>query len=129
VNNLLEEVKKLTYGRGADYVILAVAGIELLRQGFLMSAQTGTTVVIGHGTGEKLEAFTPREFCQGRTLTGSAIGAIRSRLDIPRIIELYQAGLLKLDELMSGHFRFDQINEAIASMEKGDVIRNVLMFE
>jgi S-(hydroxymethyl)glutathione dehydrogenase / alcohol dehydrogenase len=129
VKNLLEEVKKLTYGRGADYVILAVAGIELLRQGFLMSAQTGTTVVIGHGTGEKLEAFAPREFCQGRTLTGSAIGAVRSRLDIPRIIELYQAGRLKLDELVSGHFRFDQINEAIASMEKGDVIRNVLMFD
>ena len=129
VKDVKAEVRKLTYGRGADYVIQAVAGIELLRQGFLMSAAAGTTVVIGHGTGEKLDAWTPTEFCLGRTLTGSAIGAVRSRLDIPRIIELYQAGRLKLDELVSGHFKFDHINEAIQSMEKGDVIRNVLMFE
>lgn len=59
VPDIIEEVKVLTYGRGADYVIQAVAGIELLRQGFLMSARAGTTVVIGHGTGEKLDAFTP----------------------------------------------------------------------
>jgi S-(hydroxymethyl)glutathione dehydrogenase/alcohol dehydrogenase len=129
VKDTIEEVKSLTYGRGADYVIQAVAGIELLRQGFLMSAEAGTTVVIGHGTAEYLDAFAPREFCRGRIMTGSAIGAIRSRFDIPRIIELYHAGRLKLDELVSGHFRFDQINEAIQSMEKGDVIRNVLMFD
>lgn len=129
VQDTAEEVRRLTYGRGADYVIQAVAGIQLLRQGFLMSAGAGTTVVIGHGTGEKLDAWTPTEFCLGRTLTGSAMGAVRSRLDIPRIIELYKDGRLKLDELVSGHFSFDRINEAIQSMEKGDVIRNVLMFE
>jgi S-(hydroxymethyl)glutathione dehydrogenase / alcohol dehydrogenase len=129
VPDTVKEVKKLTYGRGADYVIQAVAGIDLLRQGFLMSAGAGTTVVIGHGTGETLGAFTNTEFCLGRTLTGSAMGAVRSRQDIPRIIELYHDGRLKLDELVSGHFSFDRINEAIQSMEKGDIIRNVLMFE
>jgi S-(hydroxymethyl)glutathione dehydrogenase/alcohol dehydrogenase len=129
VKDTVKEVRKLTYGRGADYVIEAVAGIDVLRQAFLMSAGAGTTVVIGHGTGEKLEAWTPTEFCLGRTLTGSAIGAVRSRVDIPRIIELYQAGRIKLDELVSGHFPFEQINEAIRSMEKGDVIRNVLTFD
>ncbi len=125
----VKEVRKLTYGRGADFVIEASAGIDILRQAWLMSAGAGTTCVIGHGTGEKMEAWTPVEFCSGRTLTGSAMGAVRSRLDIPRIIELYQDGRLKLDELVSGHFKFDQINEAMQSMEKGDVIRNVLMFE
>jgi S-(hydroxymethyl)glutathione dehydrogenase/alcohol dehydrogenase len=129
VKDAVAEVKKLTYGRGADYVIEASAGIEILRQAWLMSAGAGVTCVIGHGTGEKMEAWTPVEFCSGRTLTGSAMGAVRSRLDIPRIIELYKAGRLKLDELVSGHFKFDRINEAIRSMEKGDVIRNVLLFD
>ena len=64
-----------------------------------MSAGAGTTVVIGHGTGETLGAFTNTEFCLGRTLTGSAMGAVRSRQDIPRIIELYQAGRLKLKDV------------------------------
>jgi S-(hydroxymethyl)glutathione dehydrogenase/alcohol dehydrogenase len=94
-----------------------------------MSAGAGTVCVIGHGTGEKMEAWTPVEFCSGRTLTGSAMGAVRSRLDIPRIIELYKDGRIKLDELVSGHFKFSRINEAIHSMEKGDVIRNVLTFD
>ena len=129
VKDVVEEVRKLTYGRGADYAIEATAGIDILRQAFRMSAFAGTTVVIGHGTGEKLEAWTPVEFCSGKVLTGSAMGAVRPRWDIPRIIELYEAGRLKLDELVSGHYRFDQINEAIRSMERGGVIRNVLMFD
>lgn len=122
------KVRELTYGRGADYVMIAVAGIDILRQGFIMSARAGTTVVIGHGWGEQLSAFTPTDFSLGRTLTGSAMGAVRSRIDIPRLIELYKAKRIKLDELVSGYYSFDQINEAIRSMEKGDVIRNVIMF-
>jgi S-(hydroxymethyl)glutathione dehydrogenase/alcohol dehydrogenase len=124
----VKKAQELTYGRGADYVIIAVAGIDTLRQGWMMSSRAGTTVVIGHGWGEKMSAFTPVEFCSGRTLTGSAMGAVRSRIDIPRIVELYRAGRIKLDELVSGHYPFAQINEAMASMEKGNVIRNVLMF-
>ena len=129
VKDVVQEVINITYGRGADYVIMAVAGIELLRQGFDMAQANGTTCVIGHGSGEKMDMWEPRQFCRGKVLTGSALGAIRSRIDIPRIIELYQYGLLKLDELVSGHFKFDQINEAFESMEKGGVIRNVLTFD
>jgi Zn-dependent alcohol dehydrogenase len=124
----VKKVHEITYGRGADYVIVAVAGIEILRQGFMMSARDGTTCIIGHGWGEQMTAFTPLDFMGGKKLTGSAMGAIRLRIDIPRLIELYKAGRLKLDELVSGHYRFDQINEALVSSEKGDVIRNVIMF-
>ncbi len=126
-----DPVKKaweLTDGRGADYVIIAVAGIDILRQGFMMSSIAGTTVIIGHGYGEQLTAFTPTDFMMGRKLTGSAMGATRPRLDFPRLIELYKCGRLKLDELVSGHYSFDQINDAIVSMEKGEVIRNVILF-
>ena len=124
----IKAVQEITYGRGADFVIVAVAGIEILRQGFLMSAPDGTTCVIGHGHGEQLSAFTPTDFMRGRKLTGSAMGAVRLRIDVSRLIELYKIGRLKLDELISGHYPFEQINEALESSEKGEVIRNVLMF-
>ncbi len=124
----IKAVQEITYGRGADYVIVAVAGIEILRQGFLMSAPDGTTCVIGHGHGEQLSAWTPTDFMRGRKLTGSAMGAVRLRMDIARLIELYQAGRLKLGGLVSGHYPFEQINEALASSEQGEVIRNVIMF-
>ena len=124
----VEAVQEITYGRGADYVIVAVAGIEILRQGFLMSAADGTTCVIGHGHGEQLAAWTPTDFMRGRKLIGSAMGAVSLRADVARIIELYRAGRFKLDELVSGHYPFEQINEAIKSSDEGEVIRNVLMF-
>ena len=124
----VKKVQELTYGRGADFVFQVVAGIDILRQAFMMSAQNGMTVVIGHGHGEQLSAFTPTDFMRGRKLTGSAMGASRLRMDITRLIELYRMGRLKLDELISGHYPFEQINEAIESSDKGEVIRNVIMF-
>jgi Zn-dependent alcohol dehydrogenase len=93
-----------------------------------MSAKTGTTVVVGHGYGEQMSAWMPIEFCSGRVLTGSAMGAIRPRIEIPRLIELYRNGRWKLDELISGHYTFDKLDEALADMAKGDTIRNVIMF-
>ncbi len=125
----VKAVQDLTYGLGADYVIIAVAGLDILRQGFLMSAADGMTVVVGHGHDERLSAFNPVEFMRGKRLTGSAMGATEPRRDIPRLIELYRAGRLKLDELVSGHYPFDKINEAVADMEKGEAIRNVIMFD
>jgi Zn-dependent alcohol dehydrogenase len=56
------------------------------------------------------------------------MGAVRLRIDVPRLIELYKIGRLKLDELISGHYSFERINEALESSEKGEVIRNVIMF-
>jgi len=124
----IKKVHEITYGRGADFVIVAVAGIEILRMGFMMSARDGLTNIIGHGWGEQMTAFTPLDFMAGKKLTGSAMGAVRLRIDIARLIELYKVGRLKLDELVSGHYPFEKINEALVSSEKGDVIRNVIMF-
>jgi S-(hydroxymethyl)glutathione dehydrogenase/alcohol dehydrogenase len=124
----VKKVHEITYGRGADTVIVAVMGLDNLRQGFMMSARDGTTVIVGHGYGEKLADFSPLDFMMGKKLTGSAMGAVRLRIDIARLIELYKSGRLKLDELISGRFPFEKINEAFESSEKGDVIRNVIMF-
>ena len=124
----VKKVQEITYGRGADNVIVAVMGLDILRQGFMMSARDGTTVIVGHGYGERLSDFSPLDFMMGKKLTGSAMGAVRLRIDITRLIELYKSGRLKLDELISGRYPFEKINEAFASSEKGDVIRNVIMF-
>lgn len=128
VEDPIAVAREYTFGRGADCVIIAVAGLPILRQGFLMSAVDGTTVVIGHGYGEQLKDFTPTDFMMGRRLTGSAMGATRIRLDIPWLVELYNNGRYKLDELVSGHYKLEEINDAIASMERGEAIRNVIMF-
>ena len=65
--------------------------------------------------------------------TGSASSAARwarrgSTVDIPRLVALYQDGRLKLDELISARYPFEQINEAIAASRGGSAIRNVIVF-
>ena len=63
-----------------------------------------------------------------RMLTGSRMGSVNLKVDIPWLIELYQTGQLKLDELITGRYSLEQINEAIASTQRGEALRNVIMF-
>ena len=64
----------------------------------------------------------------GQRIIGSKMGSSRIRIDIPRIVSLYQQKRLKLDELISGRYKLDQINEAIASAARGEALRNVIVF-
>jgi S-(hydroxymethyl)glutathione dehydrogenase/alcohol dehydrogenase len=125
--DLIEAVRKLTSGRGADYVFVAVGNMDALRQGFLMSAPRGMTVIIGIMTGN-LSAFTPTEFLSEKILTGCGGGSLRLTIDIPNLVALYRAGQLKLDELITGRYPLERINEAIAFLESGEALRNLIVF-
>jgi Zn-dependent alcohol dehydrogenase len=63
-----------------------------------------------------------------RILTGSVYGSSRPWIDIPMLINLYRAGKLKLDELLTRTYPFAQINEAYAALERGEVLRSVVTF-
>ena len=63
-----------------------------------------------------------------RVLTGSVYGSSRPRVDIPRLIELYRGGRLKLDELLTRTYPFADINAAYAALERGEVARSVVVF-
>ncbi len=127
--DFMKKALALNDGRAADYVIVGVAGIDTLREAFLMASKNGTTVVVGHGYGEEMKSWMPVEFCGGKVITGSAMGAIRSRIEIPRLIELYRHNRYKLDELISGHYTFNDLDKALKNMEQGDAVRNVIMFD
>jgi len=121
-------VRKMTYGRGADYGFLTVGSAPALRTGFDMLGQRGMMVVIGFVMG-KLDAFTGTEFIfSEKILTGTLMGSTRLDIDVARYAELYKAGKLKLDELIAGHFTLEKINDAIKSLEGGAVLRNIIMF-
>jgi S-(hydroxymethyl)glutathione dehydrogenase / alcohol dehydrogenase len=56
------------------------------------------------------------------------MGGAQIRRDIPRLVALYEQGRLKLDELISGRFWLEQVNQAIASARSGEALRNVIVF-
>jgi S-(hydroxymethyl)glutathione dehydrogenase/alcohol dehydrogenase len=95
-----------------------------------MSASRGTTVIIGLPPASDELCFSPLEIIPTeKNLIGGFMGAADLQKDIPRMVTLYRMGRLKLDELITARYPLERINEAIASTEKGDALRNVIMFE
>lgn len=121
------KVQQLTEGRGADYVFVTVGIAAAVQQGFAMSGPRGMTVVVG--IPPRVETITLPPYLPGeRMLTSSSMGTTRLSVDVPKLVALYQAGRLKLDELITARYPLEQINEAIESVEKGQALRNVIMF-
>jgi len=61
-------------------------------------------------------------------LIGSRMGTTRLQVDVPRLVDLYLEGRLKLDELITARYPLERINEAIEAMERGEALRNVIVF-
>ena len=64
-----------------------------------------------------------------RSIQGSNMGSNRFRIDMPRYVEFYLTGKLKLDELISRRIKLDEINEAFDDMKTGQIARSVIMFD
>ncbi|HMO57920.1 MAG TPA: Zn-dependent alcohol dehydrogenase [Roseiflexaceae bacterium] len=121
-------VKELTDGRGAEYVFLTVGNVHAITQGFDMIRKRGTTVLIGLVPDGAVVPIPANRIArtEGRII-GSFLGSTRLHVAFPQLADLYAQGRLKLDELISGTFPLDQINEAIAIVRRGEAIRNVIV--
>ncbi|OGO39488.1 MAG: zinc-binding dehydrogenase [Chloroflexi bacterium RBG_16_57_8] len=127
VGDAVQVVKDLTGGRGADYVFVTVGATAAVRQGLSMLARQGMAVIVGLAT-ENLTS-NPMEYIDGeKVLTGSFMGTTNLSVDVPKMVDLYKAGRLKLDELITARYPLDQINEAIDAVKKGQALRNVIVF-
>jgi S-(hydroxymethyl)glutathione dehydrogenase/alcohol dehydrogenase len=63
-----------------------------------------------------------------KKIQGSAMGSNKFRIDMPRLVDFYLRGDLKLDLLISGRIRLEQINQALAQLKTGEIARNVIAF-
>jgi S-(hydroxymethyl)glutathione dehydrogenase / alcohol dehydrogenase len=126
---VVEEVRRLSGGRGADFVFVAVGARPAITQAFAMAARSGAVVLVGiPAAGVTVEIDPGSIASDNQRILGSKMGGSRIREDIPRLIDLYEQGVLKLDELVSGRYPLERINDAIASVKRGEVLRNVLVF-
>jgi S-(hydroxymethyl)glutathione dehydrogenase/alcohol dehydrogenase len=123
----VQGVKDVTGGRGVDFSFIMAASPKAVRQAFEMLGPRGMAVMVQVTSGD-MSDFAPREFIGERMFTGSMLGSTRLQLDVPRYVEIYRAGRLKLDPLVSECFSIDQINEAVASSRSGGALRNVIVF-
>jgi S-(hydroxymethyl)glutathione dehydrogenase / alcohol dehydrogenase len=127
--NPVELVRGLTEGRGADYVFVAVGAKTAVEQGLALLGRGGTLVVLGMPASGVTAAFDPGELAHyGQRILGCKLGSIRPETDVPRLVQLYLQGRLKLDELISDRYPLEQINEAVVSATRGEALRNVIVF-
>ena len=121
------KVQELT-GGGADYAFEVIGLPSAVTQAFNMIRRGGFAVVVGMAPmGSEITVSGP-SFLAQKSLLGCIYGSTRPRFDVPRIIDLYMAGKLKLDELVSRTYPLEEINEAFAAMKNGEVARSVIVF-
>lgn len=122
-------VAELTNGRKADAVFVTVGVKGAVEQGISLMKRNGATVIVGMPPSGVGATIDPGWLAgDGQRILGSKMGSARPVVDVPKIIELYREGRLKLDELITGRYGLDQINEAVASSRSGAAIRNVIVF-
>jgi S-(hydroxymethyl)glutathione dehydrogenase/alcohol dehydrogenase len=114
---------------GVDYAFEAIGLKQAAEQAFAMIKKGGTATVIGMiPPGVKVE-LEGAELLSEKRLQGSSMGSNRFRHDMPRYIQLYLDGRLKLDELVSARIKLDEINSGFAAMIGGEVARSVIVFD
>ena len=127
--NAAQQVIDLSEGRGVDYLFVTVGAKSAIEQSLGMLAKGGTAVIVGMPASGVMAQYDPGEFAAaGQSIIGSKMGSASVSRDIPELVKLYQAGSLKLDELISGRYALDDINDAIASVQRGEALRNVVIF-
>ncbi|QKV94299.1 S-(hydroxymethyl)mycothiol dehydrogenase [Streptomyces sp. NA02950] len=125
--DVVERIRELTDGNGADVVIEAVGRPETYRQAFYARDLAGTVVLVGVPTPEmKLELPLLDVFGRGGALKSSWYGDCLPSRDFPMLIDLYRQGRLDLDAFVSETIGLDDIEEAFAKMHRGEVLRSVV---
>lgn len=123
-----DAVREITRG-GADYAFEAVGSARVLGQAYAATRRGGRTVTIGlPGPDQRLDLQAVSLVAEERTLLGSYMGSAVPQRDVPRFLDLYLAGRLPVDELVSQRVEIPAVNAAFDALREGAVVRQVLCF-
>ncbi len=122
------QVRELT-GGGVDYSFEAIGLKATTEQAFKMIGRGGTATVIGMIPVGTMIEIHGVDFLAEKKIQGCTMGSNRFRVDMPRYVDFYLNGKLRLDEMVSQRLPLDRVNDAFEDMKHGEVARTVLTFE
>jgi len=116
-------------GGGADYSFECIGNVDVMRQALECCHKGwGTSVIIGvAGAGQEIRT-RPFQLVTGRNWRGSAFGGARGRTDVPRIVDWYMEGKVRIDPLITHRLPHARINDAFDLMHRGESIRSVVVY-
>jgi S-(hydroxymethyl)glutathione dehydrogenase/alcohol dehydrogenase len=133
IDEATEYARSVTNGQGADATIITIGVVkgEHVAQALASIRKAGTVVLTGLGdiTVPGAPIFLGDLTLMQKRLQGSLFGECNPRRDIPNLARMYQAGQLRLDELITREYRLDQVAEAYEDMHAGKNIRGVIVFD
>jgi S-(hydroxymethyl)glutathione dehydrogenase/alcohol dehydrogenase len=129
----LPEVTAMTHGQMADKVIMTPGVMygELMEMAQTLTGKGGTMVVTAVApiaqTHSSINLFNLAMY--NKEVKGTIFGSLTPRSDIPRLLEMYRAGALKLDELITERYPLEGINDGYQAMRDGTNIRGVIVYD
>jgi S-(hydroxymethyl)glutathione dehydrogenase / alcohol dehydrogenase len=122
----VQQIKDIT-GGGAEYTFECIGNKRAAEQSFESLQNGGTATIVGMiPVGQKIE-LDGTSFLFEKKVQGSNMGSNRFRRDMPRLIDFYLQGRLKLDEMITRTGKLEDVNEAFRAMKAGEIARMVLI--
>ncbi|HEX2315988.1 MAG TPA: alcohol dehydrogenase catalytic domain-containing protein [Thermomonospora sp.] len=121
---------ELTGGRGFDHAFEAVGRSATLDAAWGAARRGGNVVVVGAGAADdqwRMDMFSL--LFLGKNVLSSVYGTADVERDVRRWTDLWRAGRLDLEGVISRRIRFEELNDAVAALRKGEVVRQVVLFD
>ena len=125
----VQAVKDLTGGKGVDFSFESIGLTKPIEQAYDSLKKGGTCVVAGISRADARAQINVNQLVYAeKTLKGTLYGSMRPRVDLLSLLELHRAGKLMLDELLTRTYPLEEINEAYAALERGEVARTLIVY-
>ena len=121
---------ELTGGEGFDYAFEVVGAPATIRTAWSAARRGGTVVIVGAGRADQQVEFTPFELLfDGKKMLASLYGTADVRRDYARLLGLWRAGRLDLEGMITHRLKLDDLDQGLAALGHGDVIRQVIIHD
>jgi len=127
-DELVAHLVALTDG-GADFSFECIGNVKTMRQALECCHRGwGVSVIVGvAGSGQEIST-RPFQLVTGRVWKGTAFGGVKGRSQVPKIVDWYMEGKIRIDELITHTLPLERINDAFDLMHRGESIRSVVTF-
>jgi len=126
--DIVDAIVQMTEG-GVDYSFECIGRTDVMRQALECTHKGwGRSIIIGVAAAGAEISTRPFQLVTGRKWEGSAFGGARGRSDVPRIVDWYMQGKIKIDPLITHTLKLEDINEGFQLMKTGQSIRSVIVY-
>ncbi|XUU60490.1 S-(hydroxymethyl)glutathione dehydrogenase/class III alcohol dehydrogenase [Erythrobacter sp. HA6-11] len=126
--NVVDHLVELLDG-GADYSFDCTGNVEVMRDALECCHKGwGTSIIIGVAEAGREISTRPFQLVTGRNWRGTAFGGAKGRTDVPKIVDWYMNGKIKIDPMITHRLSLDEINKGFDLMHAGESIRSVVVY-